>query len=170
MKIPIILNEEKTFVEAESDESLLTVLRRAGLLSVKCGCQKGVCGNCMVLLNDQVVKSCKVPVAIVRDCKIETLEHFKQNPDYETIMEGFKKAGIELCGYCNSAKIFTAYSVLYQKLDPDLSKDFHIQEAIKNLHPCCCDKSTLLSGIVFAVNAKKSKGDLNNGKSNRRKR
>ena len=95
MKIPLLLNDKKIVIETSSPkESLLTVLRRLNYISVKCGCAKGYCGSCMILLDDKIVPSCIVPVALARECKITTLEHFSKTEDYTDITKGFAKAGI----------------------------------------------------------------------------
>ena len=92
MKIPLYLNNKKIVLSAEPTESLLSVLRKEKLYSVKCGCQKGMCGNCMILLNDKSAASCLIPVGITRDCHIITLEYFQSNPCYQDIIAGFSKA------------------------------------------------------------------------------
>ena len=102
MKIPIILNGEKTIIDANGDEKLLSVLRNLNLFSAKNGCEEGKCGYCTVLLDDKPVNSCLIPIGIIRDCSIVTLEFFKKTKDYEDIMKGFSQAGINLCGYCNA--------------------------------------------------------------------
>ena len=151
MKIPLIINGKKTILSADPAESLLSLLRREKLFSVKCGCMKGLCGNCMVLLDDQPVAACLVPVAIARECQVVTLEHFKNESIYRDILSGFSKAGVNLCGWCNSGKIFTAYSILKTKSRPTVEE---ILDEIKNLAPCCTDSTTLVNGILYAVSTK----------------
>lgn len=151
MKIPIILNEKKIVLSAEPTDTLLNILRREQLYSVKCGCEKGICGNCMILLDDTAVPSCKIPMGIIRDSKVITLEYFKTEPIYQDIINGFSQAGIHLCGYCNSGKIFTAYSILTRYHRPTLEQ---IHSAIKDLDSCCTDFATLTNGILYAVASK----------------
>ena len=112
MKIPVILNSERVILDAKPAESLLEVLRRQGLLSVKEGCTKGKCGSCTVLLDEKPVPSCIIPVGIVRNASIETLEFFLLTKEGEDIAAGFKQAGLNLCGFCNSARIFSTYELL----------------------------------------------------------
>ena len=38
MNVPIILNGNKTILDAPADETLMSVLRKIGCSSVKCGC------------------------------------------------------------------------------------------------------------------------------------
>jgi carbon-monoxide dehydrogenase small subunit len=148
MKIPLYLNDEKIIVSAEPAEPLLSILRREKLYSVKCGCRKGKCGNCMILLDDNAVESCLIPVGVARDCKIVTLEHFKTTPDFRDISVGFAQAGIDLCGYCNAGKFFTAYSILKKYYRPTPAQ---IYDSIKNLDLCCTDFTALINGILYAV-------------------
>lgn len=151
MKIPVTLNDKKIVLDAEPDEPLLYVLRREKLFSVKCGCEKGICGNCMVLLDGECANSCIVPVGLVRDSTIVTLEHFKTYPEYQDINMGFSQAGIHLCGYCTAGKMLTAYSVLRGYARPDKKQLF---TSLQGLVCCCTDYDTLANGILYAVAAK----------------
>ena len=159
MKIPIIINNTKTVIESQPDKSLLSVLRSMKLFDTKTGCAQGICGNCTILLNGKPVPSCKIPVAIVNDQTVTTLEYFKQTEIYSNIIKGFSKAGIKMCGYCNAGKIFAAYSIITSGKKP--VKQF-IYEHIKNLSLCCTDTKTLAEGIIYACDLNLK----NNGKNN----
>lgn len=148
MNIPLILNGEKTVLDVRPEESLMSVLRKQAFASVKCGCNKGYCGACTILLNDMPVASCKIPAGIIRDFDIVTLDYFSRTKEYNSITQGFDLAGIKLCGYCNAGKIFTAYQIL--KMNKVLSRS-EITDMIKNLSPCCTDLQTLTNGIIWAI-------------------
>ena len=163
MKIPVTLNGERTVLDAEPAERLQTTLRRLNLFSIKLGCSKGICGNCMVLLDGEPVPSCTLPVGILRDCSIVTLEYFsKSDPIYNDIINGFRQAGIHLCSYCNAGKILSAYRVLIEPVIPD---DEEILDAVRTLNPCCTDRDTLIHGIKLAYSIKQNReGKHSNGK------
>ena len=163
MKIPLTINGEKKVLDAEPAENLQTTLRRLNLFSIKLGCTKGICGNCMILLDGKPVPSCTLPVGILRDCSIVTLEYFsKADPLYNDILNGFRQAGIHLCGYCNAGKIFTAYRIISQSYLADYDE---ILDAIRNLTPCCTDRDSLIHGIKLAYSIKLNReGKSNNGK------
>ena len=148
MKIPITLNGTKTMLEAQPDELLMKVLHRYGCSAVKCGCTHGYCGACTVLLDDKPVATCKIPVAIIKDSDIVTLDYFTKTEEYGYIIDGFNKAGIKLCGYCNAGKIFTAYQILKATKMPT-RKD--ISDQVRHLSPCCTDLETLINGIIYAI-------------------
>ena len=102
MKIPLTLNGKKIILTSEPTDSLMHILRKEQFYSVKCGCEKGICGNCLVLMDGNPVPSCKIPMGIIRDSNIVTLEYLKTDPLYQDIMSGFSQAGIHMCGYCNA--------------------------------------------------------------------
>ena len=148
MKIPVTVNSSKMILEAYADESLMTVLHKNGCSSVKSGCREGGCGACTVLLNDIPVASCKIPVSLVKDMKIVTLESFQKSEYYSVIMDGFSKAGIKLCGYCNAGKIFSTYQILKSLKIPTRDE---IKEQMKHLSSCCTDLETLVNGVIYAM-------------------
>ncbi|MBQ5473091.1 MAG: 2Fe-2S iron-sulfur cluster binding domain-containing protein [Treponema sp.] len=147
MNIPILLNGERTMLQASADESLLVALRKNKCLSAKFGCGQGKCGSCTVLLNGKPVASCKIPVAIIMNQEVETLEHFCKSELYQDIYKGFVKAGIKLCGFCNSGKYFATRSILLSNEKPNRQS---IKEQIQHLSPCCTDIDSLINGIIYA--------------------
>ena len=160
MKIPVILNSEKVILDAKPTEKLSDVLRKLGLLSVKNGCGQGLCGSCTVLLDDKPVPSCIIPVGIVRNASIETLEFFSLTKEGEDILSGFKQAGITLCGFCNSVRIFSTYALLKKMYRPSL-------EELETLADCiecnCTDKKTFMNGVIYATAAKHEREGRKNG-------
>ncbi len=161
MKIPLILNNRKIVITSDPSQSLFSVLRHEKLFSVKCGCQKGICGNCMILMNGEAVPSCIIPVGTARDTEIMTLECFKETPLYADIIKGFSRAGIHLCGYCDAGKIFTAYSILKKYQRPTIDQ---IKSAMKYLDSCCTDFDTLTNGILYAVSEMHGRENLDGKK------
>ena len=148
MNVPVILNGNKTILEAPADETLMSVLRRIGCSSVKCGCGQGTCGSCTVLLNDNPVATCKIPLGIIQNADLVTLEYFERTKEYSIIMKGFELAGIKLCGLCDSGKIFSAYQLIKLNRIPTREE---IYEQVRSLAPCCTDLNTLINGIILAL-------------------
>lgn len=147
MKMSITLNNEKINMEVEGSEKLREILRQKKCMSVKCGCSEGACGACTILLNNKPVPSCLSPIGIVRDDEIVTLEYFSTQEFYKEIMQGFSRAGIELCGFCNAGKIFAAYHIInkYSRINRQI-----IYNEVCHLSPCCTDSDTLINGIIYA--------------------
>lgn len=162
MKISVKLNGEKTILDAQPDDMLLKILHGNGCISVKSGCKHGICGSCTILLNDKPVASCKIPAGIIKDNEIQTLEYFSKSEEYQSIMDGFKKAGIKLCGYCNAGKIFSTYQIMKQ--EKKLSRK-EIADQIRHLAPCCTDIETLINGILYAVDFQIKKATRSSNKN-----
>lgn len=160
MKIPVLLNSEKKILDAQPDEMLSDVLRREGYTSIKEGCGKGKCGSCTVLLDDRPVPSCIIPVGIVRNASIDTLEFFILTKEADDIVAGFKQAGMNMCGFCNSARIFSTYALLKKVYRPTQEDLEHVADCIE----CnCTDKKTFMNGIVYATANKHEREGRRNG-------
>lgn len=154
MKIPFTLNNENIVVDTNPDTALSAILRGNAIFSAKKGCDKGFCGACTVLLNNKPVPSCIIPIAVCRNASIITLEHFCNTEDYNDIQNGFRSAGVELCGYCNAGKIFEAYEIITKHEKPDRK---YIAKQIFHF-PCNCTESeTLVNGIILAANYRRKR-------------
>jgi carbon-monoxide dehydrogenase small subunit len=160
VKIPLILNGQNITLTAAPDAKLLDVLRAEGRFDVKCGCRRGLCGSCMILLDDAPVPACVIPVAAARNCSVVTLEHFKTLPVYEDIDRGFRQAGAELCGFCDAGKIFAAYSLITRR--ERLARE-QILCTLSTLGCCCVDENLLTNAVVYAAafRAKREKKEKN---------
>lgn len=154
MKIPVILNGEKVILDADPEEKLEETLRRQKLFSVKEGCQKGCCGFCSVLLDGKTVPSCLIPVGTIKNSEIETLEFFIKTKDGQDIQKGFSQAGISFCGYCNSARYFTAYNVINMQTRPSAEE---IEEIASSVECSCTDTKKFINGILYAIANKHSR-------------
>lgn len=167
MKINFSLNNENIVVDTSPDTALSAILRENGIFSAKKGCDKGFCGACTVLLNNRPVPSCIVPVAMVRNSSVITLEYFCNTEDFKDIQAGFKSAGVELCGYCNAGKVFEAYDIIYKIERPDRN---YIAKQV-SYFPCnCTETETLVNGIILAANNRRKRLEkLSQGKVNGKK-
>ncbi|AEF86636.1 isoquinoline 1-oxidoreductase subunit alpha [Treponema primitia ZAS-2] len=148
MTLGFILNGEDVVVKTEADRRLLDILRNHfKLLGAKPGCLSGVCGACAVILNGKVVSSCMIPAFRIRGSEIITIEGFSQTNEYQDIQEGFSRAGVENCGYCDSGKILAVETLLDKNLRPTRED---ILEAFSGIKCRCTEPDSLIAG-VFAT-------------------
>jgi carbon-monoxide dehydrogenase small subunit len=121
------LNDEVVSIEVQPREVLLEVLRdRLGVKSPKCGCDKGDCGACTVLLNGKTVRSCLV-LAIEADGQdIVTLEGV-MNGEMTPLQKSLLEHNSFQCGFCAPGVILSATELLNHNPHPNTEE---IKEAI----------------------------------------
>ena len=113
------LNGEPVTISADPDRMLLWVLRSDfGLTGTKYGCGKGLCGACTVMLGNRAVKSCVVPMRIIKDQEVLTIEGLAKNGQLHPIQEAFAKHDALQCGFCTSGMILNAYGLLLRNPQP----------------------------------------------------
>jgi carbon-monoxide dehydrogenase small subunit len=117
--IGFILNGEDVVVRAEADTRLINILRgHFGLLGAKAGCLAGKCGACSVIFNGEVAKACLIPAFRIRESEVITIEGFSQTDEYQDIITGFLKTGLETCEFCLTGKVLSAEALLERKSRP----------------------------------------------------
>ena len=100
------LNGAAVEVEAHPLRRLLDVLREElGLTGTKEGCGEGECGACTVLLDDEPVCACIVPLAHVDGARVTTIEGLGgEHP----LQRAFAEHGGAQCGICTPGMIMAA--------------------------------------------------------------
>ena len=112
-KYTLTINNEKHQVEAEPDTPLLWVIRDlVGLTGAKYGCGISMCGACTVHINDQPVRTCTMPVSMVRSSqKITTIEGLSPDTSHPLQLAWIAEQ-VPQCGYCQSGQIMSAVAPL----------------------------------------------------------
>ncbi len=118
MKIYFELNGKHQYVDVDPGESLLSLLRRLGMKSVKEGCGTGECGTCTVLLEGKPVRSCITFAAKVQGKRVTTVEGLGTLDNPHPLQRAFVEAGAVQCGFCTPGMILTAYALLQENQDP----------------------------------------------------
>ncbi len=126
MLINITINGKLSTIDCNGDETLLHILRKNNLVSVKCGCSDSSCGACTVLVNNKPILSCLVPIGAVHNQIIVTLEYFSTTKEYEDVILGLQNADVNLCGFCNASKVFAINEIINTEVTPTRS-DIHRQ-------------------------------------------
>jgi len=122
MNISIELNGQKTEFSIKANESLLDLLRRSGMLSVKRGCQTGECGSCSVLLDGQLIPTCITLAAQADGHSILTTEGLSERGELHPIQAAFIETGAIQCGYCIPSKLLATKALLDKEKYPSLEQ------------------------------------------------
>lgn len=125
----------KTYkVDADAKMPLLWAIRELVQLNgTKYGCGIAQCGACTVLLNDNPVRSCSLPVSAVGKQPITTIEGLSPDNDHP-VQKAWIAEQVPQCGYCQSGQIMAATALLKRNPNPT---DQDIDIAMQG-HICRC--------------------------------
>jgi carbon-monoxide dehydrogenase small subunit len=145
MTIDFILNGEDVVVRAEAESRLVDILRDSfALTGTKESCLTGCCGACLVIFNGLIVQSCLIPAFSIRGSEVITIEGFSQTDEYQDIVEGFSRAGLENCAVCGNGKILAAEALLERNPRPERTD---ILNAYRGIRCRCTDPDTLVEAL-----------------------
>ncbi|MGA9884840.1 MAG: (2Fe-2S)-binding protein [Candidatus Acidiferrales bacterium] len=113
------VNGKAHTVEAELDCPLLYVLRdNLELKNPRFGCGLGQCGACTVLMDGRAIRSCSVPLSIVRDRHVVTIEGLGAQGEPDPVQQAFIDEQAFQCGYCLNGWVMTAKALLHENPHP----------------------------------------------------
>jgi aerobic-type carbon monoxide dehydrogenase small subunit (CoxS/CutS family) len=131
--IRFTLNGKKTEVLIDPNSTLLWILRtKFGLTGTKYGCGMGFCGACTVLLDQEAVRSCMLPVSDVANKKLVTIEGLSKNGTLHPVQKAFVEHDALQCGYCTPGMIMNAVGLLIKNPEPSE------QDIIKGMEENLC--------------------------------
>ena len=122
-----INGSEKT-VDVDPSTPLLWVLREElKLTGTKYGCGISACGACTVHVAGIATRSCVVPVELIGDRPIVTIEAIGKDPVGRTVQNAWIEKDVVQCGYCQSGQIMSAVALLKETKTPT---DKNIEESM----------------------------------------
>lgn len=147
------LNDQPTSLMVDSNRMLLWVLRTdLNLTGTKYGCGAGLCGACTVLVDNEAVRACQVPIKSVNGKTVITIEGLVKNGNLHPLQKSFIEHDAVQCGFCTPGMILNAYSLLLKNPAPTHSEI--IQSMDDNL--CRCGAHTrIVQAIQTAAGAMK---------------
>src|SRR5207248_9529356 len=96
------VNSQTKKVDADPSTPLLWVLREElKMTGTKYGCGISACGACTVHLNGIATRSCIVPVSLIADQKIITIEGIASDPVGRAVQNAWIEKGVVAWGYCS---------------------------------------------------------------------
>jgi len=113
------INHRPVNIRVDGERKLLWVLRTdLGITGPKYGCGEALCGACTVLVNNEAVLSCQMPVSEVKGAEVVTIEGLEKNGALHPLQKAFIKHDALQCGYCTPGMILKAYSLLAENPRP----------------------------------------------------
>jgi isoquinoline 1-oxidoreductase subunit alpha len=109
----LTVNGQPKEVTVDPSTPLLWVLREElKMTGTKYGCGIAACGACTVHLGGVATRSCVVPVALVRNRPITTIEAMANDPVGHVVQNAWVEQDVVQCGYCQSGQIMSAVALL----------------------------------------------------------
>jgi aerobic-type carbon monoxide dehydrogenase small subunit (CoxS/CutS family) len=135
-------------VAVPDDMPLLWVLRDVlGLTGTKYGCGMAQCGACTVLLGDQAVRTCVLPVSGAAGQPITTIEGLGRN-GLNVVQQAWIDTDVVQCGYCQSGQIMSAVALLKSTPKPT---DAEIDAALSGNLCRCGTYQRIRAAVHLAV-------------------
>ena len=118
--VSLQINGEAREVDAPPDMPLLWVLRDIlGMTGTKFGCGIAQCGACTVHVDGSPVRSCVLPVGMVGQRAITTIEGVGVTAAGAKVQRAWLDLEVIQCGYCQSGQIMSATALLNATPHPE---------------------------------------------------
>jgi len=117
--ITLNVNGTDHHIEVDHRWTVLRVLRDVlGLTGAKRGCDRGECGACTVLVDDDPVCSCSMLALQVGGRQVRTVEGLGDTNSLNALQEAFLAEDGGQCGFCTPGFIMSATALLESNTDP----------------------------------------------------
>ena len=127
------VNGQPVYYRMDPDTPLRWALRDASnLTGTKFGCGTGHCGACMVHVDGNAVRSCRVRIADLEGSFVTTIEGLARDRSHP-VQQAFAAATVPQCGYCIPGMIMAVAALIDRNDSPT---DQQIDSAITNICRC----------------------------------
>jgi carbon-monoxide dehydrogenase small subunit len=152
--ITLNVNGRMHHIALDPNVTLLTALRDLGYTDVKCGCEKGDCGACAVLLalpgamRGDAVNSCLILAWQADGADITTAAGLGTAEQPHALQAAFADNCAIQCGYCTPGLIIAAKALLDRNPHPS---EHEIREAIEGNLCRCTGYGHIIDAIMVAA-------------------
>ncbi|GAB3196052.1 (2Fe-2S)-binding protein [Nocardioides hungaricus] len=149
MEVTLTVNGEPVTRDVEARLLLVHLLRdELGLTGTHWGCDTSNCGSCVVLYDDEPVKSCTVLAAMAAGHEVRTVEDLEYDGVLDPVQQGFMECHGLQCGFCTPGMLMSARALLDR--DPDPSEET-IREAISGQICRCTGYASIVRSVRWAA-------------------
>ena len=113
VSIDLIVNGEDVRRTVEPRETLVDFLRQGlQLTGTHTGCEMGVCGACLVLVDDKPTHACLMFAVQAAGARVETIEGLTDRAAIADLQKAFHERNALQCGFCTPGVLVAAYGLL----------------------------------------------------------
>jgi len=113
------INGQRKEVTTDPSTPLLWVLRDdLKMTGTKYGCGISACGACTVHVAGVATRSCVLPVSMIGDRPVVTIEAISEDRVGRAVQEAWISRDVVQCGYCQSGQIMSAVALLKATTKP----------------------------------------------------
>ena len=104
------------------------------LTGTKVICDRGACGGCTVLLDNEPVASCMILAISVQGKAIQTVEGLAEEETLDPLQDAFIAHDALQCGYCTPGMLMSCKALLNQTGRHQFSKNLECRGMIRNVY------------------------------------
>lgn len=154
--VTLTINGETLTRLAEPRETLADFLRRdLGLTGTHAGCEMGVCGACLVMLDGAPVHACLTFAVQAGGATVETVEGLSESAAIADLQRAFHERNALQCGFCTPGMLVTAHGLLTRKAMPSREE---IRDALSGNY-CRCTGYEAIVDAIEAVARRRAAGE-----------
>ncbi len=154
--ITLRINGRNEETSVPPHRTLLEALRELGHVEVKCGCEKGDCGTCAVLVDGLALDSCLTLAWMAEGREITTVSGLGEGDAPHPLQRAFSDGGGIQCRYCTPGMIIAAKSMIDR--NPDPSED-DIRLGLSGNLCRCTGYTKIFEAVTEAASVMRAKGD-----------
>jgi xanthine dehydrogenase YagT iron-sulfur-binding subunit len=112
-QITLSVNGQPHALTVEHRATLLDILREAlNLTGAKRACDRGECGACAVLVDEQPMNACHLLAMQVTGRQVVTVEGLAERDDFRPLLDAFVAADGGQCGFCIPGFAVAVYAAM----------------------------------------------------------
>ncbi|MEN5082661.1 (2Fe-2S)-binding protein [Bosea sp. TWI1241] len=143
--VTLTVNGETLTRAVEPRETLADFLRRdLGLTGTHTGCEMGVCGACLVMLDGVPVHACLTFAVQAGGARVETVEGLSESAAIAELQRAFHERNALQCGFCTPGMLVTAHGLLQRASLPSREE---IRDALSGNYCRCTGYEAIVDAI-----------------------
>ncbi len=147
-RIEFTVNGAAVGVDGPHLRRLSDVLRLdLGMTGTKVGCDAGDCGACSVLLDDELVCACLVPLGRLAGKHVVTVEGLGDDDDLSRLQRSFLHHGAAQCGICTPGMVVAAEALLARVPHPG---EKEVEDALGGVLCRCTGYRKIVDAVMGA--------------------